>query len=231
MIRRFRVPFRHQLITAALLDRLRHHGFGVVNVPEQSCGGRTREHACRLSISLGEVFVMDPIHAQGALRHLLALFVQFACAVRTRPRAVLAANAFIEVHQHKSVFLAFIARTGWTHGHARRVLAVQARLRKVDGVGERILARFKGLYTVEERAGRIGVVGPEIGQTAGLARRVPFLAARHAGVASHADVQIDYERHLGHWMLLVISVCWRRSGAQQFAAQPQGRASSLRCQA
>src|SRR5471032_2252991 len=73
MVRWLRIPFGHQLITAALPDRLRHHGFGIVNVAEQSRGGRACEHAGRLSISLGEVFDMDPINEKGALSHLLEL--------------------------------------------------------------------------------------------------------------------------------------------------------------
>src|SRR5262249_21179333 len=152
---------------------------------------RAREHACRLAVALGQRFVVDAVGAQRALGHLLALFVELARAVRTRPRAVLAADALVEVDQHEPVFLALVARAGRTGGYARRVLAVQARFREVDRVGERKFARFIGLHAVEEGAGRIGVVRALIRETACLAGRVPLLAARHAGVAADADVQVD----------------------------------------
>jgi hypothetical protein len=74
--------------------------------------------------------VLDAVDAERALGHHLALFIELARAVRTRPRAVLAADALVVVDEDDAVALSLVARTGRADRDARRVLAVQAALRK-----------------------------------------------------------------------------------------------------
>ena len=153
-------------------------------------------HARGLALALGQRGVVDAVDAQRALRHHLALLIQLAHAVRARPGAVLAADALVVIDQHDAVLGPLVAGAGRAHRHARRILAVQARFREMDRLRVRKLAHLEGLHAVEERAGRIVVVRVEVGERPGATRRVPFLAARDAGMAADADVEIDDEREL-----------------------------------
>src|SRR5579862_9152822 len=53
-----------------------------------------------------------------------------------------------------------------------------------------------GMDPVEPDAVRIGAVGIDIGERRHVPAGVPFLAARHAGLATHAGVEIDDEPKL-----------------------------------
>jgi hypothetical protein len=76
---------------------------------------------------------------------------------------------------------------------------VQARFRKVHRFGVRELAHLEGLHAVEEGSRRVGAVGVVVREETGLARRVPLLAARHAGMAADAHVEVDDQGELlGH---------------------------------
>ena len=75
--------------------------------------------------------------------------------------------------------------------------------------------------------------GLQVGETARLARRVPFLATRHASVAAHADVQVDHQRHLCHERLLaslaMLMPCYlrptRRAAARRTRRVPRSRSA------
>ncbi len=167
-----------------------------------------------LALGLGELPVVDAVDAQRALLHHLLLLVELARAVRAGPRAVLAADALVVIDEHDAVLGALVARAGGTHRHARRVLAVQAGLRKVHRLGVRIFADLEGLHAIEERPRRIRSVRALIGHRAGGAGGVPLLAARDAGVAADANVQVYDQRELGHGersmsSSRVISACLR----------------------
>ena len=129
-----------------------------MDVAEQPRVRRAGQHARGLPVRFGQRLVVDAVDAQRALGHLLPLLVELAHAVRARPRAVLAADALVVVDQHDAVLRALVARTGRADGHARRILAVQARLRKVHRLRVGELADLEGLHAVEEGAGRIRVV-------------------------------------------------------------------------
>ena len=94
--------------------------------------------------------------------------------------------------------VALVGGAGRADRDARRILAVQARLREMHGLRVRVFADLEGLHAVEERAGGILAVRLEVGERTRRARRVPFLARRHAGVAADADVEVDDEGELGH---------------------------------
>ena len=63
-------------------------------------------------------------------------------------------------------------------------------------LGVRKFADFKSLDAVEECAGRVLAVGILVAERPRLAGIVPFLAARHAGMAADAHVQVDDQRKL-----------------------------------
>ena len=126
-----------------------------MDVAEEARVGRAGHHARGLALRLGQRLVVDAVDAQRALLHHLLLLVELAHAVRTGPRAVLAADALVVVDEHDAVLGALVARAGRAHRHARRVLAVQARLREVHRLRVRELADLEGLHAVEEGAGRI----------------------------------------------------------------------------
>lgn len=75
---------------------------------------------------------------------------------------------------------------------------MQAGLWKVYGLGVRKLSDFECLNAIEERPRGILIVRAVVGQVARATRGVPRLAARHAGLAAHAYVQVDHKRHLCH---------------------------------
>src|SRR4030095_4895154 len=77
--------------------------------------------------------VVDAIDAQRALLHRAALLAELARAVRARPRAQLAADAFVLVDQPDAVLGARVACARRAHRHARRRLAMQARTREMHG--------------------------------------------------------------------------------------------------
>ena len=159
--------------------------------------GQASTHA-GLRSRLRQRLVVDAVHAQRALLHHLLVLVDLARAVGTGPRAVLAADALVVVDQHDAVLGALVARAGRAHRHAGRVFAMQAGLREVHRLRVRKLADLERLHAVEERAGRILAVGTLVRQRPGLSRGVPFLAARHAGMAADADVEVDHQRELRH---------------------------------
>src|SRR4029453_18980846 len=51
---------------------------------------------------------------------------------------------------------------------------------------------------IEERSGGLFAIGAVVRHRAGRSRRVPLLAAGDAGLAAHADVEVDHERQLRH---------------------------------
>ena len=165
-----RPPLGHERVAVALGDRLRDFGLRVVDVAEEARVGGAGHDARGLAIGLGKRRVVDAIDAEGALLHHLLLRVELAHAVRAGPRAVLAADALVVVDQHDAVLGALVARARGAHRHARRILAVQARLREVHRLRVRVLAHLEGLHAVEERADGIGAVGHEVGERA---RRCP----------------------------------------------------------
>src|SRR3984893_1826954 len=80
-----------------------------------------------------ERLVVDAVDAQRAFAHDAGRLVEFAGAVGTGPRAELAADAEILVHQHDAVLGALEAGAGWADGDARRVVAMQAGFGEIDG--------------------------------------------------------------------------------------------------
>jgi hypothetical protein len=174
----------------------------VVDVAEEARVRGAGHHARGFPVALGQRLVGDAVDAEGALLHHLLLGVQLAHAVRARPRAVFAADALVVVHEHDAILGTLVARARGTHRHARRVLAVQAGLGKVDGLGVRIRADLERLHAIEVGADGIGAVGLEVGERPRGAAVVPLLAARDARMAAHADVQVDDEGELGHAILI-----------------------------
>src|SRR5690606_31152653 len=119
--------FRHQRDAATLGDQFRHIRLRVAQVAEVARTRRADLHAGRLALGLGEVLVVDAVHAERALLHDALDLAVLARAVRAGPRAQLAADALVLVHQHDAVLGALVAGAGRAHGHAGRRLAVQAR--------------------------------------------------------------------------------------------------------
>src|SRR5206468_7184053 len=66
-----------------------------------------------------------------------------------------------------------------------------------------IFADLERLHAIQERPGRVGVVGIEVGKRPRRARGVPLLAARHTGVTAHTDVEVDDEGKLRHGPFLL----------------------------
>jgi hypothetical protein len=152
VVGRARVPLGHQRVAAALADGHRHHRVRVVHVAEQARAGRAGQHAGRLAFGFGQRGAGDAVHAQRALAHHLALFVELARAVGAGPAAVLAADALVVVDQHDAVLGALVAGAGGAHRHAGRVFAVQAALGEVHRLRVGELAHLEGLHAVEEGA-------------------------------------------------------------------------------
>ena len=148
-----RTPFRHQRIAAAFADGNRHFRIRIVHVAEQTRAGRARHYTRGFAFAFRQLLVINAIHAQRAFLHYLLVLVDFTRAVRTRPRAIFAADALVVVHQHDAIRLAFVTRTGRTHRHARRVFAMQAAFGKMNRVGVREFADFISLHAGEKRAG------------------------------------------------------------------------------
>src|SRR5690606_24274418 len=173
-----------------------------------------------------EVFVVDAVHAQRALLHHALDRRVLARAVGAGPRAQLAADALVLVHQHDAVLGTLVAGAGGAHGDAGRGLAVQARTREVQGhrrlrAGRRPRGRdLVAVHAVEPHAGRFAAVGLLVRQRAGDAAAVPFLAAGGAGVAADAGVQVDYQPELllrGRWQCGHGRLRWRRRPAPDAA--------------
>ena len=64
----------------------------------------------------------------------------------------------------------------------------------MHGLSIRKLADFESLHAVEKGSGRVAVIGIVIRHEAGFTRSVPFLATGHAGMATHANVEINHQR-------------------------------------
>ncbi len=198
VIGRTGAEFGHQGIAAALADGARHLGIGVVHIAEQPCVGRAGVDAGRAALRLRNALVVDAIDAQSALGHHPAVFVVFASAVGAGPGAVFTADALVAIDQHDAVFLAFVRRAGRANGHAGRLFAVQAALGKVHGLRLRKLTDLVGLHPVEKHPQRILAVGFVVAQMPGRTGGVPLFAGSDAGVAAHADIEVDDQGELGH---------------------------------
>lgn len=81
---------------------------------------------------------------------------------------------------------------------------MQAGLWKVDGLRVRKLSDFECLNAIEERPRGILIVRANVGQGPRATRGVPRLAARHAGLAANAHVQVDHKRHLCHYVTPIV---------------------------
>src|SRR5258706_12880873 len=127
MIGWLRVPFGHQLISVALADRAADFRFRIVDVAEEPRIGRARHHTGWLAFGFGFRLVVDAIDAQRALGHHLAALAELPRAVRTRPRAVLAADALVVIDEDDAVLLALVRRAGRADRHARRGVAIEGR--------------------------------------------------------------------------------------------------------
>lgn len=60
------------------------------------------------------------------------------------------------------------------------------------------LPDLESLNAIEESPGRIVVVWPLVHERSRLSRRVPFLAACHAGVTADANIEVNDQRELCH---------------------------------
>ena len=123
----------HQILAAALGDHLRHRRVRVAEIAEVPRARRTDHHAGRHPLILGKIIVVDAVDAQGAFLHHTVVFVELARAIGAGPRTQLAADADIGVDQHDPVLGALVRRAGRAHGDAGRLLAMQARARKMHG--------------------------------------------------------------------------------------------------
>src|SRR5690606_18017864 len=122
--------------------------------------------------------------------------VVLARTIGAGPRAELAADARVRVDQHDAVLGPFVGGARWTDRHARRGLAVQARAGEVHRPARRPLPHLVAVDAVEPRPERVGAVGVLVGQRRRVAARIPFLAARRAGLAADAGVEVDDEAKL-----------------------------------
>ena len=193
MVGRACAPLGHGLVAAALGNGFGDHRLGVVHVAKKPGVGRTGQHAggLALGLGLGQLGVGDAVHAQRALGHHLALFVELAGTVGAGPAAEFAADALVVIDQHTAVFGALVAGAGGAHRHTGRVFAVQAALGKVHGLGVGVFTYLKGLHPVEKGAVGVGCVGVEVHQSTGGAGGVPLFATGHAGMAAHTHIEVN----------------------------------------
>src|SRR5439155_20895577 len=159
-------------------------------------GGRAPGDVSRNPARLRQILIVDAVDAQRAFLHHAAVLVELARTVRAGPGAQFAADAERGVDQHDSVLGALVGGTGRTHGYALRLFAMKAVLREIDGAAVLALADLERVHAVEPHAPGLRAVGIELRQRPRLAERVPLLAARHAGVAADAGVEIDDEPEL-----------------------------------
>src|ERR1700722_2480756 len=119
---------------------------------------RARRDAGRHALRLRDIGIVDTVDTECALAHHALILVELARPVRTRPRAQLAADADIGVHQHDAIFLTLVAGTGRTDRHTGGLFAMQAGTREMHGAAVRPLTRFVGVHTVEPHAIRMILV-------------------------------------------------------------------------
>src|SRR5690606_20371239 len=146
-------------------------------------------HAGRNAVLRLQRFVIDAVDAQRAFLHDAVGVVVLARAIGAGPGAELAADACVRVDQHDAVLGPLVGGAGRADGHAGGRLAVQAGAREVHRPARRPLAHLVAMDAVEPRPVRVGAVGVLVGQRRRVAARIPFLAARRAGLAADAGVE------------------------------------------
>ena len=196
--------------------------------------GRAGADAGWLAGFLGQVLVVDAVHAQGALLHHLLFRIHLPGAVGAGPGAEPAADAVALVHEHDPVFCTLEAGTGRADRHAGRVGAMKAALWEVHDL-RRTCFRLNlvGMDPVEKAAHRIRAIGVGVGERRAVVFGVPSLAGRDAGMAPDTGIQVDdkakrpfrmarQRRHAG------ISQITPSGAAQSRGTGPEGRGLPFR---
>ena len=187
---------RQQIEAAAFRHQLRHGTLGIAEVAEVARARGAGADAGGNAILRREGLVVDAVDAQRAFLHHAIVVVVLARTVGTRPRAQLAADAGVGIDQHDAVLGALVGGAGRADGDAGRRLAMQARAREMHGLARRTVADLVAVHAIEPGAVRIGAIGVLIRERRGVAPVVPFLAARRAGLAPDAGVEIDHQPKL-----------------------------------
>src|SRR5579872_6138480 len=125
---------------------------------------RACRDAGRHALLFGNMLVVDTIDTERTLPHHALIFVELARTIRACPRAQLAADTDVGVHQHDTVLRTLVAGAGWTDGDASGLLAMQARPREMHGAAVRSLTRFVGMHAVQPHAIRMVLIRIEIRQ-------------------------------------------------------------------
>ncbi len=196
LVDRLVAELRQQIEAAALRHQLRHRALGIAQIAEMARARRARADAGGNAILRRKGLVVDAVDAQRAFLHHAIVVVVLARAIGTGPGAQLAADAGVGIDQHDAVLGALVGGAGRADGDAGGRLAVQARAREMHGLARRAVAHLEAMHAIEPGAVRIGAVGVLIRQRRGIAAVVPFLAARRAGLAADAGVEIDHQPQL-----------------------------------
>src|SRR5262249_53335568 len=134
--------------------------------------------------------------AQRALLHRADHLVVFARAIGTGPGAQLASDAQILVDEDDAVLGPLVGGAGRADLDASRLLAMQAGAREVHGAAGGAIARLEAVDAVDPHAHRVGAVGVLVGQRGHVPAGVPLLAVDGAGMAAHAEIEVDDEAEL-----------------------------------
>src|SRR6056297_657276 len=151
----FRALFGHEIDPAPGGGEFRDAALGVVVVAEVARTRWAGPHAGGNTVDLGDLLVVDAVHAEGAFLHDALGRVHLAGTVRAGPGAEPAADAGALVDEHDAVLRALVARTCRANCDAGGVVAVEARFREVDelrraGFGGHLIGMESGRASCRE---------------------------------------------------------------------------------
>ena len=112
--------------TAAVRDKTGDIALGIAKVAEMAGAGRACPHAGGDPILRLQIFVVNPINAQGAFLNHTVVIVIFARAIRARPGTEFAADAGIRIDQDNAVFFALVGGTGRANRNTIGFVAMEA---------------------------------------------------------------------------------------------------------
>src|SRR6516165_2211698 len=182
-----------QIGAAAVRHHLRDFRIRVAEIAEMAGANRADHHASRQPVLFREGFVVDPVDAQRAFLHYAGVFVKFARTIGASPRAQLAADADLFIDQNDPVLGALIGGTGRAHGHAGRLLAMQAGFREINGARALPVTLLERMDAVVPDAPGTGTVGVEIRQRPRVTAGIPLLAGGSTSMAADTDIEVDDE--------------------------------------
>src|SRR6056297_3041208 len=200
----FRALFGHEIDPAPGGGEFRDAALGVVVVAEVARTRGAGPHAGGNTVNLGDLLVVDAVHAEGAFLHDALGRVHLARTVGAGPGAEPAADAGALVDKDDTVLRALVGGARGADGDTRRVVAVEAGFREVDELGgARLGGDLIGMDAVEKGTRGVGSVWVRVGERGAVVLGIPALAGGDTCVTADTGVEVDCEAEA------FFCLCWQ----------------------